>query len=232
MQNNKTILPRPGTLTRSLVAKNASPADEANDRRQEILNVAADLFARHGFDGVGVRQIADAAGILGGSLYHHFSSKRDLYVEVHGAALAHAALMIEEAIGGLTDPWERLEAACSVHLALQLDPHSLTMPMMSDHAAMKSEMRVDLIRDRDRFETIYKRLIAALPLNPQIDRNIYRLCLVSLINTVPVWYRSGRLSVDEVAGQIVTIFRESSAGAAKPRQRPRSTSKATRKSSR
>jgi AcrR family transcriptional regulator len=219
-------------LTRSRAAKDVSPTEEANDRRQEILNVAAELFARHGYDGVGVRQIADAAGILGGSLYHHFPSKRHLYVEVHGAALGHAADSIEQALSGLVDPWQRLEAACRIHLGLQLDPRSVTMPMMSDHGAMKSEMRTDLVKHRDSFEAIYKRLIAELPLKPGIDRNVYRLCLVSLINTVPLWYKRGRLSVDEVAGQIVMIFRGSPNAALKNQLRSKRGNRALRKAKR
>lgn len=199
------------SLTKPSAAKRVQPpVEDVNDRRHEILQVAADLFARRGYDGVGVRQIADAAGILGGSLYHHFQSKRDLYVEVHGAALANVADMIEGEIANVTGPWERLEAACRAHLGAQVDPDSVTLPMMNDIAAMTSEMRGDLVKDRDRFETIYKDLIAALPLNPRVDRNIYRLCLVSLINAVPMWYRAGRMGVDEIAAQIVMIFRASS----------------------
>jgi TetR/AcrR family transcriptional regulator, cholesterol catabolism regulator len=98
---------------------------------------------------------------------------------------------------------------------------------------MKSEMRADLIKDRDRrFEAIYKRLIAALPLKPQIDRNIYRLCLVSLINAVPMWYQPGRLSVEEVAGQIVMIFRGFAGLAPKGRPRPKRGTKALHKAMR
>ena len=211
------------SLTKTIASKKAPspPVEDTNDRRQEILLVASDLFARRGYDGVGVRQIADAAGILGGSLYHHFKSKRDLYVEVHGAALAGVANLIEKEIAPLTDPWERLEAAVRVHLGAQVDPDSVTLPMMSDLSLMASDMRTDLIKDRDRFEVIYRGLIAALPLRPEIDRSIYRLCLVSLINAVPTWYRSGRMGVDEIARQIVTIFRASS-GAVSPLPVPKS----------
>ena len=69
------------SLTKTIATKKTPPpppVEDSNDRRQEILLVASDLFAHRGYDGVGVRQIADAAGILGGSLYHHFQSKRDL----------------------------------------------------------------------------------------------------------------------------------------------------------
>ena len=156
------------SLTKTIASKKAPspPVEDTNDRRQEILLVASDLFARRGYDGVGVRQIADAAGILGGSLYHHFQSKRDLYVEVHGAALAGVANLIEKEIAPLTEPWERLEAAVRVHLGAQVDPDSVTLPMMSDLSLMASDMRTDLIKDRDRFEVIYRGLIAALPLRP------------------------------------------------------------------
>lgn len=47
----------------------------SSQRRDEILAVAATVFARKGIAGATVRDIADEAGILSGSLYHHFESK-------------------------------------------------------------------------------------------------------------------------------------------------------------
>jgi len=47
-------------------------------RREEILAIAAGLFAEQGFATTTVREIADAAGILSGSLYHHFDSKESM----------------------------------------------------------------------------------------------------------------------------------------------------------
>lgn len=45
---------------------------------RQILDIAADLFARNGYDGVSVREIADKAGIKDSSLYNHFKSKADI----------------------------------------------------------------------------------------------------------------------------------------------------------
>ena len=70
--------------------------EDPRDRRQEILIIAAGLFTKRGFDGVSVREIADAAGIMGGSLYHHFASKKEIYLEVHSAALRRAAEVVNE----------------------------------------------------------------------------------------------------------------------------------------
>ncbi|WP_433045894.1 TetR/AcrR family transcriptional regulator [Dactylosporangium sp. CS-033363] len=44
-------------------------------RREDILLVAARLFAHNGVASSTVREIADAAGLMSGSLYHHFDSK-------------------------------------------------------------------------------------------------------------------------------------------------------------
>jgi len=44
----------------------------------QILNAAADLFARNGYDGVSVRQIAEKTGVKESSLYNHFKSKSDI----------------------------------------------------------------------------------------------------------------------------------------------------------
>jgi len=45
---------------------------------RQILDIAADLFARNGYDGVSVRQIAEAARIKESSLYNHFKNKADI----------------------------------------------------------------------------------------------------------------------------------------------------------
>lgn len=54
----------------------------ANTRREELLSIAAGLFAERGLRATTVRDIADAAGILSGSLYHHFSSKEAIVDEI------------------------------------------------------------------------------------------------------------------------------------------------------
>jgi AcrR family transcriptional regulator len=51
---------------------------QALARREHILETALKLFARHGFDGTSTKQIAQAAGIAEGLIFHYFPSKDDL----------------------------------------------------------------------------------------------------------------------------------------------------------
>jgi TetR/AcrR family transcriptional regulator, cholesterol catabolism regulator len=55
---------------------------EVQDRRGLILTSAAEMFARKGIGATTVREIADAVGVLSGSLYHHFESKDAIVEEI------------------------------------------------------------------------------------------------------------------------------------------------------
>ena len=61
--------------------------EAAGGRRRQIMEIAAQIFARKGYRGTSMRDIGQAAGMLGGSLYHHIKSKDALFVELHHAAL-------------------------------------------------------------------------------------------------------------------------------------------------
>lgn len=55
--------------------------------RNRILDAAEDLFARRGFAGIGMREVAETAGMGKSSLFHHFKSKAELYAAVVGRIL-------------------------------------------------------------------------------------------------------------------------------------------------
>ncbi|ASO21361.1 AcrR family transcriptional regulator [Actinoalloteichus hoggarensis] len=72
---------RPGVAGRSGGSPRRRSGGSA-DRRAELLAIAARLFATQGYLATSVREIADAAGILSGSLYHHFDSKESMADEL------------------------------------------------------------------------------------------------------------------------------------------------------
>ncbi len=182
-----------------------------SDRHRDILEAAAALFAERGYAATSVRDIGERVGLLGGSLYHYIKSKEALFVRIHDIALQVAEDRIRAAIAPVSDPWERLEAACVTMMEIQLDPNSLTMPLMNDFASAPAEIRERLVEKRDAFEQVFRDLIAALPLDPALDRGVYRLLLLTLLNNVSGWYRPGRMTPDELGRQIVRIFRHEAA---------------------
>jgi len=78
----------------------------ANARREQILDVALEVFARQGFHGASMNDVADAVGVTKPVLYQHFDSKRDLYQalidEVGDRLLASISKAAAEATDGKT----------------------------------------------------------------------------------------------------------------------------------
>lgn len=181
---------------------------ELSPRHRDVLEAAASLFAERGYAATSVREIGERVGLLGGSLYHYIKSKEALFVRIHDTALEVAGDRIRSAVEAQADPWDRLEAACVTMLEIQLDPHSITMPLMNDLQVVPAEVREQLIARRDSFEKIFLDLVGDLPLNPNIDRSVYRLLILTLLNNISSWYREGRLAPKDIAKQIVFIFRQ------------------------
>ncbi len=86
------------------------------DRRELILREAAELFARQGVAATTVREIADAAGILSGSLYHHFVSKDEIVDAIVSAFLRELRARYEDVLAGGGDPPSRLRDLVAVSL--------------------------------------------------------------------------------------------------------------------
>ena len=84
-------------------------ADRVPGSREKVLDVAEALFARHGYAGVGLREVADAAGLGKSSLFHHFRGKSQLYFEVLGRVVGRIQERLAPVLASGGDPGERLE---------------------------------------------------------------------------------------------------------------------------
>jgi AcrR family transcriptional regulator len=80
----------------------------AEKRREQLLDCAADLFAKSGYARATTAELAKAAGVTEPIIYRHFNSKRDLFIALvertAKATLAHW----EQQIADASDPSERL----------------------------------------------------------------------------------------------------------------------------
>jgi len=61
--------------------------DQAEKNRQTVINVASQLFCEHGFDGIGLKDLMEAAGLTQGAFYKQFASKDDLAAQASKRAL-------------------------------------------------------------------------------------------------------------------------------------------------
>jgi len=80
-----------------------------SQRRADMVSIAAELFAQKGYRATTVREIADAAGILSGSLYHHFDSKESIGDEILSSFTSQVLTNYRAAAASAANPRAALE---------------------------------------------------------------------------------------------------------------------------
>ena len=60
---------------------------QAEENRQNVIDVASRLFREHGFDGIGLKDLMEGAGMTHGAFYKQFESKEDLVAAASARAL-------------------------------------------------------------------------------------------------------------------------------------------------
>jgi AcrR family transcriptional regulator len=181
----------------------------ATIRRRQVLTVASELFAKKGFEATSIRDIATAAGMMGGSLYYHFASKEDLYIAVQDASISKIFDAVSKAILAPNGPWERLEAAAVAHAEAMLDRSGfrvLVTPLFPP--GLNANVVRELVEQRDRFERMIEAVILDLPLPTNVDRRIFQRNYLGAINWIPVWFKpDGTLKPADIARQLVLTLR-------------------------
>ncbi|MFN3259062.1 MAG: TetR family transcriptional regulator [Pikeienuella sp.] len=183
----------------------------AENRREAALAAAAELIGRRGYAGVSMRDIAEAVGMLPGSLYYHFPSKEALFLEVHEAAVAafHAAL--DRSLEGVEAPWARLEAAAAAHLSELLALGRRVAIVSPDVGALSPEGAARVLAAREGYDERFRALFAALDPAPAGPPGLARLMLMGAMNWAPVWRREGGAAPEEIAAAFVRLLREGAA---------------------
>jgi len=79
-------------------------------KREAILAAATMLFARHGYKGTAVSEIAVQAGVAQGTVFHHFKNKENLLISICDNLVQSYIAGIREAAQGQGSGWEALES--------------------------------------------------------------------------------------------------------------------------
>ncbi len=132
----------------------------AEERRQQILELATELFARQGFQGTTTRQIAQQAHVNEAIIFRHFPTKEDLYWAVienqiqFVAGRAHLAAKLDsggtdrEILTGIAEELLSRDVTLSrLLLYTALENHELSHRFFRTHVAQYFELLADYIRN-------------------------------------------------------------------------------------
>jgi AcrR family transcriptional regulator len=192
----------------------STPETQANEpsRREQLLAIAARLFAEKGFKNTTVRDIADAAGILSGSLYHHFDSKESMVDEILSTFQAALFGEYEEILASDEDARTKLERAVRVSFeAIDQHPHEVAI-YQNEADYLGTFDRFGYLADRNTqsrqvWVTLIEEGVRTGVLRSDLDVTLTYRFIRDTVWVAVRWYRPGRGHTHtEVADQYVRIL--------------------------
>jgi AcrR family transcriptional regulator len=113
-------------------------AERSAETRAALIGAARPLFATLGYAGVGTDQIARAAGVTRGALYHQFAGKEELFVAVFEEVEAEIAAEIDAAFAAAfaADPLAAVRAGVDGWLRISLAPDVQRIVLIDAPAAL------------------------------------------------------------------------------------------------
>ena len=133
-----------------------------SERREQILAVAAELFAEKGFHGVSIAELGAACGFSGPALYRHFRSKdavlAAMLVNISEELLSVGRARVREA----EDAEAALRALVDWHVSFALDHKALIVVQDRDWAALPLEAREKVRETQRRYVEVWVKQLRTL----------------------------------------------------------------------
>ena len=180
-------------------------------RRGELLELAAAMFAERGLRATTVRDIADAAGILSGSLYHHFSSKEEMVDEVLRSFLDWLFERYQLIIDTEPNPLERFKGLFMASFDAIEHHHAEVVIYQDEAKRLSGQPRFDYIdelnvRQRKMWVDVLNEGIAQGYFRPDLDVDlVYRFIRDTTWVSVRWYQPGGPLTAQQVGRQYLSI---------------------------
>ncbi|MCV7418922.1 TetR family transcriptional regulator KstR2 [Mycobacterium yunnanensis] len=183
----------------------------APSRRDELLLLAAAMFADRGLRATTVRDIADSAGILSGSLYHHFKSKEQMVEEVLRDFLDWLFGRYEEILDSETDPLKRVEGLFMASFEAIEHRHAQVVIYQDEAQRLSALPQFGFVEERNREQrtmwiNILKQGVAEGCFSADLDVDlIYRFIRDTTWVSVRWYQPGGPLTAEQVGRQYLAI---------------------------
>lgn len=181
-------------------------------RKDEILRTAAKVIAQKGFASATVRDIAEASGILSGSLYHHFKSKDEILIEILRTMVDRTQSSYRDiAICG-GPPVESVRALIMLGFDV-LDKWQTELIILQNDFALleRFEDFSFLVRAQDEIAEIWMNEIdrgkGTKDFSPSLDSRLAYRAIMGSILSASRWYRRSQgFTATQVAEQHADLF--------------------------
>ncbi|WP_312180629.1 TetR/AcrR family transcriptional regulator [Arthrobacter sp.] len=176
--------------------------------QQSVLNIAVDVFNRHGYEATSMGILAENLGITKSAIYHHVPSKGDLL-----------RLALENALGGLEGVFDDPRASTGpadarlefvLRGTIQVLAERLPFVTLLLRLRGNTEIERDALKRRREFDRRVAQLVEAAQsegsMRSDIDPRTTTRLLFGTINSIVEWYKpGGPIGAAKLADDVISM---------------------------
>jgi TetR/AcrR family transcriptional regulator, cholesterol catabolism regulator len=182
-----------------------------NQRFREILDRAAKLIFRHGFEATSMQQIAEASGLTKAGLYHHVKTKEAILLAIMHYGMDLFEEQVLDPVRGIEDPLERLRETMRRNVTLVTNDASKEVSIiLHEHQTLTG----DAYREINARKKLYVRFLEdtfreaqAAGLLRAVNPTVAAFSFLGSVLWTYKWYRpDGALDGAQLADGMVDLF--------------------------
>ena len=185
-------------------------AEDYGDRRRNILDNAADLFAERGYARTSISELAQACNASKSWLYHYYPSKEAILFDIMRLHVNELLVMAKDALAMKVSARLKFSALARNFMEIYVNAGSKHVILLNDRGCLPDHMRTEIMDLQDQVVNCVVKLV--LELNPSLDvsKDYHKpvtMAFLGMINWTYIWFRKdGPVSRQEFADLAVDIF--------------------------
>ena len=161
-------------------------------RQQEILDAAAEIFREKGYEATSTQDIAEAVGLLKGSLYYYIDSKEDLLFAIIDEAYKGALQTLEQAKVMPGNALQKIRSIIESHVDYFIANQVKMAVLFRDFRSLSEERQQIIAGEGDQYLEEVRSLIrqgqAEGVVAPDIDPRLASIGITGMVNSLSQWY--------------------------------------------
>jgi AcrR family transcriptional regulator len=150
-------------------------------RRDEIVDLAASLFAKNGYAATGIREIGEAADLARGALYYYIESKESLLNEIHNRVLDPLLRDTNEIMESEASTKDKIRMVSEILLRQVIERQDHVWVFLHEYPSLTGERRETFRRKRAEFEKALMMLFSAGIADGEFQISDLRLTMMAFL---------------------------------------------------
>lgn len=183
---------------------------KGEDRKEEILQTASQLFSERGYNAVSMRDLAQALGIKAASLYNHIDSKQELLATIILAVAEEFTESMNQIISSKSSTEEKLKAIVDLHVRITVEKSKDLFSLNNDWMHLKEPALTYFLDMRSGYEENFRKILKKGVKNKEIQNlnvEVMLFSILSSLRTLNQWFsKKKKIDQDELSIQMKQVL--------------------------